>query len=126
MINDFERIQQSYEKQCEDIMNYIEMIDNLRLVVYKSIRGISNTSTVQTTSEFTSPPVRSERHVTTEASGNNQQHFSGEEEDNGENPNKTFIKKISGTTKKTIQHAEEGLNKLDSVLKQLRTNMQKK
>ena len=36
----FQAIQQSYEKQCEDIMNYVEMIDELRQVVYKNIREL--------------------------------------------------------------------------------------
>jgi len=129
MINDFERIQQSYEKQCEDIMNYVEMIDNLRSVVYKNIRELGNTSTYQSTNEhfqpITSVPIRHETIQHTEPLGNNQQQSSGEE-DNSDNPNKTFMNKIRGTTKKTIQHAEEGLNKLDGVIKQLRTNMHKK
>jgi hypothetical protein len=129
MIHDFERIQQSYEKQCEDIMNYVEMIDNLRTVVYKNIRELSGTPTFQTANEHihapSSAPVRHERIQQTEASGNNQHHSDGEN-DNEDNPNKKFMSKIRGTTKKTIEHAEEGLNKLDGVIKQLRTHMQKK
>jgi hypothetical protein len=129
MIHDFERIQQSYEKQCEDIMNYVEMIDHLRTVVYKNIRELTGTPLFTPANEQMSQPlsvpVRHERIQQAEAIGNNLQPSSGEE-DNGENPNKTFMNKIRGTTKKTIQHAEEGLNKLDGVIKQLRTNMQKK
>jgi archaellum component FlaC len=131
MIHDFERIQQSYEKQCEDIMNYVEMIDHLRTVVYKNIRELTGPSTFQPVNEHMSPPVfvpvRHERIQQTEATGNNpqRQQSSGEEESE-ENSNKTFMNKIHGTTKKTIQHAEEGLNKLDGVIKQLRTHMQKK
>jgi archaellum component FlaC len=125
MIRDFERIQQSYEKQCEDIMNYVEMIDHLRTVVYKNIRELTGTPANEHMSPPLSVPVRHERIQQAEAIGNNLQPSSGEE-DNGENPNKTFMNKIRGTTKKTIQHAEEGLNKLDGVIKQLRTNMQKK
>jgi len=129
MIHDFERIQQSYEKQCEDIMNYVEMIDHLRTVVYKNIRELTGpplfTPANEQMSQPLSVPVRHERIQQAEAIGNNLQPSSGEE-DNGENPNKTFMNKIRGTTKKTIQHAEEGLNKLDGVIKQLRTNMQKK
>ncbi|CAF3517127.1 unnamed protein product [Adineta steineri] len=140
MIHDFERIQQSYEKQCEDIRNYVDMIDNLRSVVYKNIRELAGTPTCQTINDNLSPSpstaIHHERTQHTEASANNhhpyqppQQHQhqqSSGEEDDGENPNKTFMNKIRGTTKKTIQHAEEGLNKLDGVIKQLRTNMQKK
>jgi hypothetical protein len=130
MIHDFERIQQSYEKQCEDIMNYVEMIDNLRTVVYKNIRDLGGAPTLlQSTNEHNQPPlsvpIRHERVQQNEPIGNNQQSLTGEE-NNGDNPNTTFINKIRGTTKKTIQHAEEGLNKLDGVIKQLRTNMQKK
>ena len=49
MIYRFESVQQSYEKQCEDIMNYVEMIDDLRQVVYKNIRELSGTSSSSTT-----------------------------------------------------------------------------
>jgi archaellum component FlaC len=129
MISDFERIQQSYEKQCEDIMNYVEMIDNLRSVVYKNIRELGGASTFPPTNEqsqtTSSAPVRYDRMHHTEPIGNDHQQFDGDE-DNVDNANKNFMNKIRGTTKKTIQHAEEGLNKLDGVLKQLRTNMHKK
>ncbi|CAF1525825.1 unnamed protein product, partial [Adineta steineri] len=127
------------EKQCEDIRNYVDMIDNLRSVVYKNIRELAGTPTCQTINDNLSPSpstaIHHERTQPTEASNNHhpyqppQQHQhqqSSGEEDDGENPNKTFMNKIRGTTKKTIQHAEEGLNKLDGVIKQLRTNMQKK
>jgi len=127
MISDFERIQQSYEKQCEDIMNYVEMIDNLRSVVYKNIRELGGTPTMTTTTtELHQPPIRQERPQSNEPIVNNNFQPSSGEEDNSDNPNKTFMIKIRGTTKKTIQHAEEGLNKLDGVIKQLRTNMHKK
>jgi hypothetical protein len=129
MINDFERIQQSYNKQCEDIMNYVEMIDNLRSVVYKNIRELGSTPTFQPTNEpippILPPPIRQEHRQSTETIASNYPPSTGDDE-GGDNPNKTFINKIRGTTKKTIQHAEEGLNKLDGVLKQLRTNMHKK
>ena len=130
MINDFERIRQSYVKQCEDIMNYVDMIDHLRTVVYKNIRELTGPPIFQGANEHISPPlsvpIRQERMQQAEAIGNNPQQHSSGEEDNVEHPNKAFMKKIRGTTKKTIQHAEEGLNKLDGVIKQLRTNMQKK
>jgi archaellum component FlaC len=128
MIHDFERIQQSYDKQCEDIMNYVEMIDNLRSVVYKNIRELGGTPTMTTTTttELHQPPIRQERPQSNEPIVNNNFQPSSGEEDNSDNPNKTFMIKIRGTTKKTIQHAEEGLNKLDGVIKQLRTNMHKK
>jgi len=127
MIHDFERIQQSYDKQCEDIMNYVEMIDNLRSVVDKNIRELGGTPTMTTTTtELHQPPIRQERPQSNEPIVNNNFQPSSGEEDNSDNPNKTFMIKIRGTTKKTIQHAEEGLNKLDGVIKQLRTNMHKK
>jgi archaellum component FlaC len=134
MIDDFERIQQSYQKQCEDIMNYVEMIENLRTVVYRNIRDLggapSNASSFSATTDFPSPnpyaapPVRHERMQRSEATSSNPQLNSVD--DNGDNQNRNFIDKIRGTTKKTIQHAEESLNQLDSVIKQLRTNVRKK
>jgi len=36
------------------------------------------------------------------------------------------MKKIRGTTKKTMQQAEEGFIKLDNVIRQIRTNIHKK
>ena len=140
MIRDFERIQQSYDKQCEDIMNYVEMIDNLRTVVYKNIRELTGTPTSQLPHDHYPPtmsaPVRHERTSSNDPITTNNSHPyhlhqhppqpGGEDDDNGDNPNKTFINKTRGTTKKTLQHAEEGLNKLDGVIKQLRTNIQKK
>ncbi|CAF0753788.1 unnamed protein product [Adineta ricciae] len=140
MIRDFERIQQSYDKQCEDIMNYVEMIDNLRTVVYKNIRELTGTPTFPIPDDHYPPaisaPVRHERTSSNDpiTTNNNRPYHihqqttqpGGEDDDTGDNPNKTFINKIRGTTKKTIQHAEEGLNKLDGVIKQLRTNIQKK
>jgi hypothetical protein len=66
-----------------------------------------------------------------ESSHSQQQHISSGEEaeeemvDNPSN-NKTLMKKIRGTTRKTIHHAEEGFIKLDHVIRQLRTNIQKK
>lgn len=47
------------------------------------------------------------------------------DEDNSED-NKKFMDKVRGTTKKTIQHAEEGFIRLDNAIRQLRTNIQKK
>ena len=116
MIERFEGIQQSYQKQCEDIMNYVEMIDNLRSIVYKNIRDLGGAPS----SASDSPTIRFEQPVTTMQSNSPTITYNDDEE------NKTFMNKIRGTTKKTIQHAEEGLNKLDGVIKQLRTNMQKK
>ena len=134
MIDDFERIQQSYQKQCEDIMNYVEMIENLRMVVYRNIRDLggasSNTSSFAVATDYPSvnplaaQPVRHERMQRSEASNSNPQLSSVD--DNGDNQNRNFMDKIRGTTKKTIQHAEESLNQLDTVIKQLRTNVRKK
>lgn len=134
MIDDFERIQQSYQKQCEDIMNYVEMIDNLRTVVYRNIRGLGGASAnvgpfaavtdFPSPNPYNAPPIRQERMQRSEATSSNPQLNSVE--DNGDNQNRNFIDKIRGTTKKTIQHAEESLTQLDSVIKQLRTNVRKK
>jgi predicted ribosome quality control (RQC) complex YloA/Tae2 family protein len=141
LIQQFESIQQSYEKQCEDIMNYVDMIDDLRTVVYKNIRKLSETSsspsTTATANEYLPipPPLSSSVHshsyqLTEDDSCHQQQMSSGEDEIEIEidehQSNKTFMKKLRGTTKKTIQQAEEGFLKLDHVIRQLRTNIQKK
>jgi hypothetical protein len=118
-------------------MNYVEMIDDLRTVVYKNIRKLSEASpsTAPIANEYLSVPppssmaVQSHPHQYSEDDSSHQQQMSsGEEEvETNDNPsNKTFMTKIRGTTKKTIQQAEEGFIKLDHVIRQLRTNIQKK
>ena len=122
MIQDFERIQQSYQKQCEDIMNYVEMIENLRLVVYRNIRELGNASTMQTSQEYAQPIAAAPpRHEPMQRSENQPQASSLDD-----NLNKNFMETIRGTTKKTILHAEEGLTQLDSVIQKLRSSIGKK
>ena len=130
MIDNFERIQQSYQKQCEDIMNYVEMIDNLRTVVYRNIRGLgasSNVGSFMATTEYPPPtppavPIRHQRVQRSEMTTSNPQLESSG--DNGDNQN--IIRNIQGTTKKTIQQAEQGLSQLDHFIKQFRANVGKK
>jgi hypothetical protein len=121
-------------------MNYVEMIDELRTVVYKNIRKLSETTTTSSPPTISvneylpvPPPSSSAIHshsyqLTEDDSSHQQQISSGEEEiEIDENQsNKTFMKKLCGTTKKTIQQAEEGFIKLDHVIRQLRTSIQKK
>ncbi|CAF3971506.1 unnamed protein product [Rotaria sp. Silwood2] len=131
MIRKFEEIQQTYEKQRENIKNYVDMIDHLRTVVHKNIRQLGNASAFPSINEqmstSSSVPTQIEQLHLTEVMRNNQQpQPSNSEEDNPEGSSKSFMKKIRGTTRQTIEHAEESLNKLDDVIKQLRTNMQKK
>lgn len=141
LIQQFQSIQQSYEKQCEDIINYVEMIDDLRTVVYKNIRKLSESSPAGATTipnEYlfvpspTSLAVQSNQYQLTEDDSSHQQQpmSSGEEdtESTSSEPtkNKTLMTKLRGTTKKTILQAEEGFIKLDSVIRQLRTNLHKK
>jgi hypothetical protein len=134
VIQQFQSIKQLYEKQCEDIMNYVEMIDEVRTVVYKNIRKLSETSIVQTNDHLPVPPsvhchlYQSREDDSSHHQQQQQQISSGEEEiEIDENPpNKTLMKTIRGTTKKTMQQAEEGFIKLDHVIRQLRTNIQKK
>ena len=138
LVQQFQSIQQSYEKQCEDIMNYVEMIDDLRTVVYKNIRKLSENSsnTPAAMNEYLSvpsPAIQSQVFQLAEDDSAHQTPMSsgGEEEDVEEssNPNpenKTFMKKICGTTRRTILQAEEGFIKLDHVIRQLRTSIQKK
>lgn len=142
LIQQFQSIQQSYEKQCEDIINYVEMIDDLRNVVYKNIRKLSESSpagVAATTNEYLSVPsptslaVQSQQYQFTEDDSSHQQtqHMSSGEEDaestsSEPTKNKTLMTKLRGTTKKTILQAEEGFIKLDHVIRQLRTSLHKK
>ncbi|CAF5155276.1 unnamed protein product, partial [Rotaria magnacalcarata] len=57
---------------------------------------------------------------------NNPQAVNNSEQQAPNSTGKKLMQKIHGTTKKTIQHAEESLGKLDNVLEQLRRNMQRK
>jgi hypothetical protein len=118
-------------------MNYVEMIDELRQVVYKNIRKLSESSSspAPTANEYLPVPppysssVQSHPYQLAENDSSHlQQISSGEEEmDSGDNhSNKKFMKTIFGTTKQTIQQAEEGFIKLDHVIRQLRTSIQKK
>ena len=127
MIQDFERIQQSYQKQCEDIMNYVEMIDELRQVVYKNIRELvgpspSPSSGYEDLQAATTapPPGRPDEDAA------QQQISSGDDEPTETKSNKTLMTRIRGGTKKRLHQAEDGFLKLDHVIRQLRTNIQKK
>jgi len=113
------------------------MIDEVRTVVYKNIRKLSETSssTAIPTNEYLPVPPPSSISVHShpyqskeDESSHPQQISSGEEEiEIDENPcNRTLMKKIRGTTKKTMQQAEEGFIKLDNVIRQIRTNIHKK
>ncbi len=112
------------------------MIDDLRTVVYKNIRKLSETSsTIPINNEYLSVPpplsmaVQSHPYQYSEDDSSHQQQISSGEEEietNDNPPNKTLMTKIRGTTKKTIQQAEEGFIRLDHVIRQLRTNIQKK
>ncbi|CAF3323409.1 unnamed protein product [Rotaria sp. Silwood2] len=129
MIDEFERIRRISEQQCDNVMNYVEMIDNLRQGVYKNIRELDNASTIQSTNEQIRMslfvPVSHEQFQLTQTIGNNQQQQFNSGEENPEHSSKTLMNTIRGITKKTIQHAEENLNKLDSVIQHLRTDIQK-
>jgi len=117
-------------------MNYVDMIDDLRTVVYKNIRELGGTPT-STTHEHLHPiaPVASSSSISLPSVDNDIPHqqppiSSGDEEEEEQHidnhSNKTIMKKIRGTTKRTIQQAEEGFIKLDNVIRQLRTSIQKK
>ncbi|CAF1229182.1 unnamed protein product [Adineta steineri] len=114
------------------------MIDDLRTVVYKNIRELGGpSSSSSSTNEYLQAPMPSTilshpQQFTENDSSHSHQLVSGSEEeemevnDNVHSNNKTLMKKIRGTTKKTIQQAEEGFIRLDHVIKQLRTSIQKK
>lgn len=138
LIHQFQSIEQSYEKQCEDIMNYVDMIDDLRTVVYKNIRdlgGVTTTASAMATSDYLQAPsssnIRTHPYQMSENESSHSAQASSAEVDEQEmdentGENKNFMKKIRGTTKKTIQQAEEGFIKLDHVIRQLRTSIHKK
>lgn len=123
MIGDFERIQKTYEKQCEDIRNYVDMIDNLRTIVYKNIQQFGGTGIAPIVFEANPPPTTMTLSTTSIQTINSRN--STDENDNSDNPNRTFMTKIRSTTKKTIEQAQDGLEKLDSLLHQIRINQKK-
>lgn len=139
VIQQFQSIKQSYDKQCEDIVNYVDMIDDLRTTVYKNIRKLSESSSTGITNEYfpvphpPSQPLQTHPYQTSEDDASHQQHMSSgddEVESTASEPtsssNKTLMKKLRGTTKRAILQTEEGFLKLDSVIRQIRTNMHKK
>jgi hypothetical protein len=136
LIHQFQSIRHSYEKQCEDIVNYVDMIDDLRTVVYKNIRELGGTpSTTMATSDYLqAPPLSTVRSHPYQMAEDDSCHSApamsaGEEDeemDGHPSNNKNLMKKIRGTTRKTIQQAEEGFIKLDNVIRQLRTSIHKK
>ena len=134
LIHEFNAIQQSYGKQCDDIMNYVDMIDDLRTVVYKNIRDLgvptATSATAMATNDYIQVPspaaIRAHPYQTAEDDSSHLPDDDEEEAENKSGSNKTMMKKICGTTKKTIQQAEEGFIKLDNVIRQLRTSIHKK
>jgi hypothetical protein len=128
VIERFRLIEQSYEKQCEDILNYVDMIDELRQVVYTNIRDLTGTNN-QEQSKTSSPmsSVRSQSIPTViDDESKHTALSSGDEDTCDTKSNKKLMNKIRGTTKKRLHQAEEGFMKLDQVLRQFRTNIQKK
>ncbi|CAF0845241.1 unnamed protein product [Adineta ricciae] len=134
LIHEFHAIQQSYEKQCDDIMNYVDMIDDLRTVVYKNIRDLGVPTATSATAMATNDCVQVQSPAAIRAHSyqmaeDDSSHLPDDDEEEAENKsgsNKAMMKKIRGTTKKTIQQAEEGFIKLDNVIRQLRTSIHKK
>ena len=123
MIGDFERIQRSYEKQCEDIRNHVEMIDDLRKVVHQNIRHLGGSTTLALPLEQN--PSRTMTLTTSSVEAMSQRNSTNENNPN-DNSNQMFMTKIRGTTKKTIVQAQDGLHQLEGVIQQLRINHQKK
>ena len=123
MIRNFTRIQQAYETQYANIMNYVEMIANFREVIHKNVRELSVAALSRPDGESNQPSHPNS--VPSIETDHNRQLNLLDVQDQEENANQILVNKIRGTTKKTILNAEESLNKLDGVLKQLRTNMLK-
>ena len=121
-MNNFQRIQHSYEKQCENIMNYVEMIDNIRKVVYKNIQRLND----NVTSEATLSPTLVATSVPNSVASLEARRCSQPISNDERSSNIGRLDKIHVTTKKTIHHAEESASKLDGVIKQLRRTIQKK
>ena len=106
-------------------MNYAELIDELRQVVYKNLRELTGTSMTASNEQLDSPPILPARSV--EAEKSQPAVSSGDEETSSECPsNRTLMKRIRGRTRKHLHQAEEGFLKLDHVIRQLRTTIQKK
>lgn len=127
MMSNFEHIEESYKKQCEDIMNYVEMIDTLRRVVYRNIRELScgqNLSTEYSNGSLRGIQViRTVPMARTAANGSNGQLNAAEGSDNALSG---CFQKVRGTTKQSIGNAEQGLSVLETIINQLRTNSLKK
>ncbi|CAF4952615.1 unnamed protein product [Rotaria sp. Silwood1] len=118
-----------------------DSFENVRTAVYNNIRELGGTPSTTTTTTTTATPTPNEylqapppssgvrfyayQSSENEISHQQQPQMSSSEEDDHEGSN-TFMDKVRGTTKKTIQQAEEGFIKLDHAIRQIRTNIQKK
>ena len=129
LIHYYQSIQQSYEKQCRDMMEYVDMVDELRAVVYRNIHELGATSPSYPTSEYFQSPSSSPRVHS------NPRQFMEDETFHRAQPvlnvedsasNKTLMNKVRDTTVKAREQAEEGITKLDNVIRQLRSNLQRK
>lgn len=116
MISEFERIQRSYEKQCDDIRNHVDMIDDLRKVVHQNIRHLGGSTTIALPLEQNPSSIMT---LTTSSVEPMSQRNSTNENNSNENSSQIFMTKIRGTTKKTIEQAEDGLRQLQGVIQQL-------
>lgn len=123
MIGDFERIQRTYEKQCEDIRNHVEMIDDLRKVVHQNIRHLGGSTTIALPLEQN--PSSTMTLITSSVETISQRNSTNENNSN-DSSNQVFMTKIRDTTKKTIEQARDGVHQLEDVIKQLRMSHQKK
>ncbi|CAF1028769.1 unnamed protein product [Rotaria sordida] len=136
LIHVYQSIQQSYEKQCDDIIHFVDSLEDVRTAVYNNIRELGGTPSTTTTTahEYLQPPssssVRSQPYQlrgdeSSHQQQQQQQQISSGDEDDHEG-SQTFMQKFRGTTRKTIEQAEEGFTKLDHAIRQIRTNIHKK
>ncbi|CAF3436135.1 unnamed protein product [Rotaria socialis] len=130
LIKDYRSIGIFYDKQCDDIIHYVDLLEDVRTVVYKNIRELGGTaSPMAIPNDLLQAPllgVRMNLSQSREDGSTHQQPMVIGDEDNNDESSKKFMDKVLGTTKKTIHHAEEGFLRLDTAIRQIRTNIHKK
>ncbi|CAF0737153.1 unnamed protein product [Didymodactylos carnosus] len=145
-VEKYDNIKQLYNKLCDDISNLMAPLENLRDLVYRKLKGsggfssnsgggtsivVSNSSPqMNNNNNNKNNEPFTQRHPT---AGHHEDIVADVDRDEDEiggisSVHKTskVLKSIRGTTQKTIKHAEEGLHRLDSIIKQVKINFQKR
>ncbi|CAF0780092.1 unnamed protein product [Didymodactylos carnosus] len=131
----YEHIKRVYNKLCDDMSNLITL-DDLRKMVYSNLKGGSSggSNIGETSILLPSPPLQMnsnnnllrQQHQGTENGGNMDDYDDEVSESDSAQKTNRFLKSIRGTTQKTLEHAEESVFRLDSVIQQLKTHGQKR